>query len=346
MRPLGVGVFDPGVRVEHPPVVVEWEARVRWRRAVPFGVGGPPAVLAPRGRFARSRDGALEFGVEPDAPDGGALVFESFPLPSGRRGRWRCRGRSAEVPDPGRADLLPAGSMPRSAAIFRASAAPSRVRVRTLKGLPFGPVAAVLFDPCPCGPRRSRPGAWCADARRSGPRRGRGRRPRRRRRCRSAPRRSVLRKEMVDPRARSAAYSRRWPFRMRWRLRLGGAAGRGSGSAVRPNISLLLKRPSAARPEVRARAPGSSAAGTWILWKSLRFGRGRAYRGDRRRPPARSTRSTVPDEDEVGDPLRIRGGAPDLARVLLERLDPGFDVGRAPRSGRVRPRRARRSSSR
>ena len=50
---------------------------------MPFGIGGPLAVLQSRG-LAPSRDGALEFGVEPDAPQGRALPAQPLPfLPAG-----------------------------------------------------------------------------------------------------------------------------------------------------------------------------------------------------------------------------------------------------------------------
>ena len=126
------------------------------------------------------------------------------------------------------------------------------------------------------------------------------------------------------PRARSAAYSRRWPFRMRSQLRLGGAAGHGSGSAVRPNVSLPLTGQRLG-PRLRS-GTGSFGTGTWIRWGSRR-GRADRRHGD---GVARCDALAVPNEHEVGDLLRVRGGAPDLARVLFERLDPALDVGRAP----------------
>ena len=74
--PLRVGVLDLGVRIEHVPFVVEGESEFAGG-AVPFGIGGPLAVLQPR-RLAPARDGALEFGVEPDAPHGGAPVEQAL----------------------------------------------------------------------------------------------------------------------------------------------------------------------------------------------------------------------------------------------------------------------------
>ena len=51
---VGVGVLDLGVRVEHVPFVVEGESEFAGG-AVPFGIGGPLAVLQPALPRCRAR---------------------------------------------------------------------------------------------------------------------------------------------------------------------------------------------------------------------------------------------------------------------------------------------------
>ena len=74
--PLGVGVLDLRIRVEHAPLGIDRQAELLGH-AAPLGVGSPAAVFRPRG-LAPARDSALEFAVEPYAPDGGAPLEQAL----------------------------------------------------------------------------------------------------------------------------------------------------------------------------------------------------------------------------------------------------------------------------
>ena len=72
---------------------------------MPLGVGSPLAPPPPL-RLARPRDGGLEFGVEPDAPHGGALLAKALPFP-GARAIDGGVVSGLRFPDPGDLDPLP-----------------------------------------------------------------------------------------------------------------------------------------------------------------------------------------------------------------------------------------------
>ena len=79
--PLGVGVLDLRIRVEHASLRVDGEAELSGG-TVPLGVGGPATVSRTRG-LAPARDSALEFAVEPYAPDGGAPLEQALAFAAG-----------------------------------------------------------------------------------------------------------------------------------------------------------------------------------------------------------------------------------------------------------------------
>ena len=74
--PVGVGVLDLRIGVEHASLLVDGEAELSGD-TVPLGVGGPATVSRTRG-LAPARDSALEFAVEPYAPDGGAPLEQAL----------------------------------------------------------------------------------------------------------------------------------------------------------------------------------------------------------------------------------------------------------------------------
>ncbi len=76
--PVGILVLDLRVRVEHLVPVDQGKSEFAGDAAA-FGIGCLPAVSEPVG-FAPAGDGALEFGVEPDALDVGALFRGGPPI--------------------------------------------------------------------------------------------------------------------------------------------------------------------------------------------------------------------------------------------------------------------------
>ena len=74
--PLGVGVLDLRIGVEHASLGVDGELQLPGG-AVPLGVRGPAAVSRTRG-LAPARDSALELAVEPYAPDGRAPLKQAL----------------------------------------------------------------------------------------------------------------------------------------------------------------------------------------------------------------------------------------------------------------------------
>ena len=74
--PLGVGVLDLRIGVEHASLRVDGEAELSGG-TVPLGVRGPATVSRTRG-LALACYGALELAVEPYAPDGGAPLEQAL----------------------------------------------------------------------------------------------------------------------------------------------------------------------------------------------------------------------------------------------------------------------------
>ena len=92
--PLGVGVLDLRIGVEHASLGVDGELQLPGG-AVPLGVRGPAAVSRTRG-LAPARDSDLELAVEPYAPDG-RPARASVGVRGRRPGRWPCRARAGRV---------------------------------------------------------------------------------------------------------------------------------------------------------------------------------------------------------------------------------------------------------
>ena len=76
--PVGVGVLDLRIGVEHASLLVDGEAELSGD-TVPLGVRGPATVSRTRG-LAPARDSALELAVEAHAPDGGAPLEQALAL--------------------------------------------------------------------------------------------------------------------------------------------------------------------------------------------------------------------------------------------------------------------------
>ena len=290
----------------------------------------PLAVLQPR-RLAPARDGALEFGVEPDAPHCCAPVEQPLLLlHAGAVDGGVVRGlRRPGACEP---DFLAGIHSPFGGPLpsFGHAAAGERQDLERVapgsggRGLGDEPVA----DPGVHGPPGGvgvsaeaglgqiavRDGAVDADV--GEPARapfGEGGGP-------AVPARGVF-SAVAVPHA------------------LAIAAGWRGGPRVRFDRAvehlLAPHRPSAARPETAFRH-WERRHGMDDLPRRGRAGRGHGF--------ARGLALAVPREHEVGDLLRVGGGAADLAGVLLECGDPALDVRGAPRSGRGRRPRARPSS--
>ena len=137
--PLRVDVLDLRIGIEHASLRVDGQTELPGG-VVPLGVGGPPAGSRADG-LAPACDGALEFVVEAHAPDGGALCEQAlaFAAAGPVDGPVVCELGVLEEPRGG-PDVL-SGSRPCSAARPQMAAAPLRVSVRTLNGVPFGPLA-------------------------------------------------------------------------------------------------------------------------------------------------------------------------------------------------------------
>ena len=74
--PIGVGVLDLRIGVEHASLLVDGELQLPGS-TVPFGVRGPATVSRARG-LAPASDSALELAVEPYAPYGGAPLEQAL----------------------------------------------------------------------------------------------------------------------------------------------------------------------------------------------------------------------------------------------------------------------------
>ncbi len=136
--PLGVGVLDLRIGVEHAFLGVDGELQLPGG-PVPLGVGGPAAFPHPCG-LGSVRDGALELVVQAHTPDDGALREQAlaFALACPVDGRVVCKLGVLEARSG--PDVL-SGVQALPEARLRTVVAPLRVRVTTLNGLPFGPMA-------------------------------------------------------------------------------------------------------------------------------------------------------------------------------------------------------------
>ena len=76
--PVGVGVLDLRIGVEHASLLVDGEAELSGD-TVPLGVGGPATVSRTRG-LALACYGALELAVETHTADGGPLLDQALVL--------------------------------------------------------------------------------------------------------------------------------------------------------------------------------------------------------------------------------------------------------------------------
>ena len=302
--------------VEHPPFVVDREAEFAGD-AVAFGIGGPLPFLPPHG-LACACDAALEFRVEPDAPDGGSVRFELFPLlPAGAVDGGVVRGfRGADAGDP---DLLPgihpvlggelpdlSHALPGEGEDLERVASGSRRAGLGDDPVPYpgvdGPPGRVGVAAEACvGEVAVGDGAVDTDVGEgSGTSFEEGDGP-------GVPARGVF-SAVAVPHAVAVA------------------AGWRGGTRVLFDATvehLLASHCSAARPE--------AAFGD----RELRYGHDDflgSGRTDCRRGHgfAHGLALTVPNEHEVGDLLRVGGGAPDLPGVFFERGDPALDVGGSP----------------
>ena len=93
--PVGVGVLDLRIGVEHASLLVDGEAELSGD-TVPLGVGGPATVSRARG-LAPARDSALELAVEPYAPDGGAPLEQALAFAAAGPVDGRVRARARRV---------------------------------------------------------------------------------------------------------------------------------------------------------------------------------------------------------------------------------------------------------
>ena len=184
--PLGVGVLDLRIGVEHASLLVDGELRALRRSTVPLGVRGPATVSRARG-LAPARDSALELAVEPYAPDGRAPLEQAlaFAAAGPVDGRVVRELGVLEEASGGPYVLSGVQAVP---GVQVADGGRSLARERQYLERPaLWSLGRGLLGESLRGSRRSRPAAWCRDGRRSGPRRDRGRRRIRRYRCRRAP---------------------------------------------------------------------------------------------------------------------------------------------------------------
>ena len=135
--PVGIGVLQLRIGIVHAPVLVDGQAQVLGGTA-PLGIGRLPTV-SHAGGFATAGDDALQLGIEPDPPEGGALYEQAlaFPLRGPIDGRVMDGLRALKQPG---GDLL-FRIQPCLMASFRAVFSPREVNANTLNDFPFSPEA-------------------------------------------------------------------------------------------------------------------------------------------------------------------------------------------------------------